>query len=107
MKKTIESIKILNKYRNSYYNSPIGTEENQVANALNDLLTKIEEFKKYRTPMNTRTISKGHGHYEHECPSCNLSIGYTSDVRYNHPFEFCPGCGQRVIYTDVKESIKK
>jgi predicted RNA-binding Zn-ribbon protein involved in translation (DUF1610 family) len=65
--------------------------------------TLLEDAKEIETPMNTIIIPKGNGHYEHECPSCGLSIGYTNEVRYNHPFEYCPGCGKRVIYTDVKE----
>lgn len=69
-----KAVEVLNFYRNQHYNASSGTEEYEVANAINDILPLVSNDIGFE--------------YDRSCPNCDAEI----DVGWSN----CPFCGQYV-----------
>lgn len=82
-----DSIKLLNKYRNFHYNAPLGTEENDLANAINDILPTFCKLIEDIDQRQADWIMDGSKHCH--CTRC----GFRRNTETQLGWRFCPVCG--------------
>lgn len=79
----LESIQILNHYRNSNYNSA-NHHEVLLANAIDEILPEYIQLKEKNTPKKV---------IKHTCPSCKEFFVYKDETP-----DYCKYCGQRLFW---------
>lgn len=100
----VEKVKLLNKYRNENYNAPLGTIENQIANALNNVLPELDRLQKKETPMKPKVsiVYDNDGkHARANCSVCGAMVYqtcglYPLKVALGGERPYCQHCGQHL-----------
>lgn len=85
-----EALGVLNFYRNLHYSDALGTEERELADAINEVLPTVANLTvNTEQPQKWQVIGQriyGSGRcYTHYCPVC-MQHGYDD-------YLFCPSCG--------------
>lgn len=94
------TLAVLNCYRNKYYADGNNTEQGIVANAINDVLPTLVEFKNgcYRKQSEGEWVDKPTGAYSRMqswCSACGKHSGI-GGIESNRHKPFCPNCGAKM-----------
>lgn len=108
-----ESLSILNKYRNSHYNS-VNKEEREIANALNVMLPEYVKLLEINTPK--KIIKETISHYinaedyykvdYYKCPSCEKTVlrDRWQDITVHTTNKHCQQCGKKLDWSVLNEN---